>query len=652
MNTIVKIRIILTFVLGIHIAVANGQYGGLHQTTNATESLQAAQDFLAQNEPYRALQQLKHTVKIKKNFAIAHRIMGSLQLYLGYYEDSAKSFETSFDLDDKLSRAAFFECGEAYLKNEEPTLAMHYYSRYKEMKGKRYANATKEKAMEYEYDKLLPLREANCAYIMQLDTAYNTLRVRNMGKNINSKYDDYLPSITSDGEYLLFTRNDKNKDENILLSSNRKGKWSNAAPVGGILNTNKQEGMAKFEAHGNTFYFTACRQDGETVGCDIYRAQFQDKKVKVISPLDGRLNSYFWDSQPSITCDGTIMYFASTREGGYGGSDIWQSTMDSNGDWGAPVNMGPDINTKGDEEAPFIATDGTSLYFTSNGHEGQGNGDIFVSWFEDKQWSYPENLGYPINSPTKEIGFYIKGDGKTAYFSSARKGGEGKLDIYEVELPRLLRPNPMVQVELFVIDQETGESVPSTVRFGHEGRTWDVETDDKGWIFHCLAGDKSYSFQIDHPDYRQLIDAVYIDTQDNTDNQQITLELKTPNEFTSKGGERVTKKMIQIYFDFDSDAITKADAERLKKLSQLINDYGDWRIQVTGYADNVGSEIYNKALSEKRAQAVVDFLSARTTLSIRKDINIVGKGATDDNGNDLDEEARRKSRRVDILLVR
>lgn len=630
---------------------------GLAQTKDVTavksakESLKVAQNYFSKGELNKARKQLLHTIKLKDNFAIAHRLLGRVYSDLSDYEAAIVAYEKSFELDDKLSRAAFFECAEAYLLTDQIDLAQHYFSRFKEMEGKRYANAQKEQGLEVEYQNRLATREQNIAFIQQMDmTNPEQIQVIALGKNINSIHDEYLPSLTSNRQYLLYTRNIKNEDENILISSKEKGQWTKGSSIHGDINSSNNEGMAKFETHGNTFYFAGCKREGADSGCDIYRANFEDGKVTEVDALSGKLNSYYWDSQPSLSCDGQTMYFASTREGGYGGSDIWYCPLLPSGEWGVPENLGAHINTAGDEEAPFISTDGLTLYFTSNGHAGQGNGDLFVSYYEKNSWSIPDNLGYPINSPAKELGIFIDADNETAYFASSRKGGRGGLDIYKAPLPKAMRPNPMVHLDGTVIDAVTQEPIEADIKLRNDGNTWNFKSDQFGWFFQCLAGNKGYSFQIQKEGYQPYIEAVYLDAEDitTTDNVQIALQpLHTPSKKVDS--QRLTKTIVQIYFDFDSSTITAKGNDKLAHVGSLLERYDDWSVEVVGFSDASGDMEYNKSLSQKRANEVVNQLKTIHQIDIATNINVIGKGST---GEQSSEEDRRKSRRVDVVMTR
>ena len=273
----------------------------------------------------------------------------------------------------------------------------------------------------------------------------------------------------------------------------------------------------------------------------------------------------------------------------------------------------------------------------------------------------PDNLGYPINSPAKELGIYVQGDNETAYFASARKGGLGGLDIYKVNLPDLFRPQPMVQLEAMVIDQKTGAPINTEVKIGNNGNTWTVNTHQNGWFFMCLAGNAGYSFQIHKDGYKPYINAVYLEPQDNRSNHIVQIQLikltppasPAPEELTAKtpyvGTERLTKTVVQVFFDFDSASINTKGHQKLEKVSDLMSRYDDWSVEVVGFADNTGDESYNKTLSQQRADEVVRFLKDKSTAPIATNIKVVSKGAT---GMQDNEESRQKSRRVDIVLTR
>ncbi|MEM9823631.1 MAG: hypothetical protein AAF985_21275, partial [Bacteroidota bacterium] len=525
------------------------------ETKNAKKSLRYAQSLINKGQLKKAKKQLQHTIKVKDDFAVAYRELGMVCLELEEYGPAIDAFNKSFELDDKLSRAAFFECGEAHFKQGDSEKGMEFFQKYMDLKHTGYANKQKESGLEVAYDLLLPERLQNCAYLKQLPTADPSIAPENMGNNINSANDDYLPTITSDGEHLVYTRTERNEDQNIYISRFEGIDWNKGKPFGQQLNTDKNEGMAKFEAHGRAFYFAGCMRADTEGGCDIYQANLHDGQIESVNRLDGTLNSRFWDSQPSITCDGTAMYFSSTRDGGLGGADIWVSYLNTKGQWGTPINPGPSINSPGDEEAPYISNDGHTLYFSSTGHPGQGDGDLFMARYDGQTWSKAQNMDHPFNSPAKEMGIYVQADGKTAYFSSARPGGKGGLDIYKVELPEQFRPNPIVQVSGTVVDAVTGEPVECTVKITRKEQKTSLQTNEEGWFFLCLSGDKGYSFQINEKGYEYFMDAQFLASGNHKKPIELAFQLqpiqKARPELVAKGIP-LKEKRIQFFFDFDS----------------------------------------------------------------------------------------------------
>ncbi len=617
-------------------------------TNNARKSMQIAQDLVNSGKLEKARKQLRHTTKLKKDFAVAYRVLGMVSLELGRYSEAIEAFESSFDLDEKLSRAAFFECGEAYFKSGDHEMATYYYTRYQELKDKSYANKQKEAGLEKDYELILAERGENCKYLAEMDTSNTQLIVQHLGDHINSKYDDYLPTITNDGTQLIYTRTAKNKNQNIYHSELKKGLWSKGKAFGRELNSSKNEGMAKFEAHGKAFYFAGCMREDTEGGCDIYEAQLLEGDVSEVTKVEGHLNSTYWDSQPSITCDGMTMYFSSNRQGGFGGADIWVSYLRDQNQWSVPENLGPAINTMGDEEAPYISNDGLTLYFSSNGHPGQGDGDLFLSRSIDRGWSKAENLGYPINSPAKELGIYVQADSETAYFSSARKGSSGGLDIFEVQLPQALQPAPIVQLEGLVVDKLTGAPIETKIKITRKEENWKVYSDLDGWFFLCLPGNQGYSFQIDETGYEYLIDAQFLASRDNTDPIKIELELQPDHvqqpELVAKSVQ-ITEKRIQFFFDFNSFELTDKSITDLKALTQFLKKENKWKVEVVGYADAKGDSQYNLDLSKKRAKEIVEYLDY-AGVNIGQVVKNEGKGALK-NPSASDES---QSRRVDVIL--
>ncbi|MBP3763813.1 MAG: PD40 domain-containing protein [Bacteroidales bacterium] len=286
----------------------------------------------------------------------------------------------------------------------------------------------------------------------------------NLGPNVNTEDDEYLPALTADYRMLVFTRRSPRRattapglpqEEDFYCSmyDTMELNWGPAHRMPEPLNSNGNEGAQTISHDGRVVIFTACGRSGEPTGCDIYMSVRQGGRWGKPRNLGAPVNSVHWESFPSLSIDGYTLYFVSNRPGGYGGTDIWCSTLEE-GRWSEPRNLGPEINTPGNETAPYIHFDDKTLYFASDGHIGMGGMDLFrAKRTSDSTWGEVKNLGYPINTSGEENNLIVAPDGRTAIFSSDRYGGYGKHDLYSFVMPAPVQPeritfiDPVVQAE-------------------------------------------------------------------------------------------------------------------------------------------------------------------------------------------------------------
>src|SRR5256714_11856983 len=217
---------------------------------------------------------------------------------------------------------------------------------------------------------------------------------KNLGDSVNSPVSEYYPTITLDGNTLVFTRRVNNFNEDFFESTRQTDHWSKSTALTGNINTNLNEGAQNISQDGQWLIFTGCNFPDGYGSCDLYISYLTKDGWSSPENLGNRVNSEFWESAPSLSPDKRDLYFASRRPDGYGGSDIYVSHRLPNGRWSDPENLGPTINTGGDESTPFIHADNQTLYFTSNGHPGYGGDDLFLSRkCTNGSWGTPENLG-------------------------------------------------------------------------------------------------------------------------------------------------------------------------------------------------------------------------------------------------------------------
>ncbi|MFW6248980.1 MAG: TolB family protein, partial [Bacteroidota bacterium] len=266
-----------------------------------------------------------------------------------------------------------------------------------------------------------------CKYAKKL--MYNPIKLEkeNLGSPINNASSNIKPVISGNKERMVYVSKKKFYDAIFMCTREPNGEWSephNIIPQLGV---------------DNRIYPTSLSHDGQTLylyrnedfGGDIYVSKLIDDQWTEVEKLNRKINTKYWESHASITRDGKTLFFTSNRDGGYGGLDIYISQKNEDDEWGDPENCGPVINSKYDEHTPFPANNGTTLYFSSDGHLTMGGFDIFRSDKQGEKWTKPENLGYPINTTSDDVFFHPIEDRKTAIYSIfSKKEGFGQEDIY------------------------------------------------------------------------------------------------------------------------------------------------------------------------------------------------------------------------------
>jgi outer membrane protein OmpA-like peptidoglycan-associated protein/tetratricopeptide (TPR) repeat protein len=477
------------------------------------------------------------------------------------------------------------------------------------------------------------------------DTGYK-FEPRNMGENINTKVSEYYPTLTIDGSKLIFTRRVNHFNEDFYEAINEHNTWSKARSLPGEINTNLNEGAQNISQDGQWLIFTGCNFPNGYGSCDLYISYLTTDGWSTPENLGSRINTEFWESAPSLSPDKRELYFASRRPDGYGGSDIYVSRRLPNGKWGEAENMGPEINTAGDESTPFIHADNQTLYFTSNGHIGYGGDDLFVSKKGPKNtWSKAKNLGYPINTIENEGSLVIAADGQTAYYSSDRSDSYGGLDIYTFQLRKDIRPLRTLWVKGKVYDRKTEKGLPSAVELidlATHNIVSRVQTDETGNYLITLPVGKDYAFNVNRRGYLFYSENFSLKEQgsDSTYNIDIALQPIETNAIIV---------LKNIFFDINQYSLKEESQVELDKVVQLMKDNPTLKIQINGHTDNIGKPADNLRLSENRAQEVVKYLTQKGIHAER--LSFKGYGATQPVADNTTEENRAKNRRTELKVV-
>jgi outer membrane protein OmpA-like peptidoglycan-associated protein/tetratricopeptide (TPR) repeat protein len=468
---------------------------------------------------------------------------------------------------------------------------------------------------------------------------------KNIGEGVNSAESEYFPTMPIDGKALIFTRRLRGMNEDFFVSENF-GKWEAARRLNGSINTPESEGAQNISQDGTWLVFAGCNRRDGFGSCDLYISYLTKEGWSEATNLGKTLNSEDWESQPCLSPDKKDLYFASKRPGGFGGSDLYVSHMLPNGRWSNPENLGPEVNTAGDEQGPFIHADNQTLYFASTGLPGYGDDDLFVMRrAPGGKWGKPENLGYPINTVNREGTLFIAADAKTAYYASDRGDGKGLMDIYSFELREDIRPNKTLWVKGKVFDDKTKKGLPSAVELidlGSRQTLSKVQTDEEGNYLITLPVGRDYAFNVARKGYLFYSDNYSLKGKDPDSTYKKDIPLQ-PIEISA------AVVLRNIFFDFNKFELKEESQVELDRVVHLLSENPTVKIQIEGHTDNVGTAADNLKLSENRAKAVVSYLKGKGIAADR--LSSKGFGATKPIAANTTEEGRAQNRRTELKVV-
>ena len=471
---------------------------------------------------------------------------------------------------------------------------------------------------------------------------------KNLGDSVNSSSSEYYPSVTVTDDALVFTRRTGNAREDFLLSAiTNKDSFNKAAPLDGDINLGPRKGAITVSQDGDWLFFAADIAGAGLGDFDIYKSVYTSTGWSEQENLGDSINTDFWESSPAISPDKRALYFSSTRPGGYGGADLYVSFLKPNGRWTEAVNMGPTINTAGDEMAPFIHADNQTLYFTSDGLPGYGGSDLFVlKKLSNGQWGVPENMGYPINTIENEGSLAVAADGYTAYYASDREDSRGGLDIYSFTLPVDARPFKTIYVKGVVTDLISKKGLPANLELTDNASGTlinKVQTDELGNYFITLPEGKDYTFTVNRKGYLFYSSAYALSgaAPDSTYVKNIALEpIKLASSFV----------FTQVLFENNSFALLPPSLPELNKLVQILEENPSMHIQISGHTDNVGKDTDNLTLSTNRAKAIVKYLSSKGIAAER--LTYKGFGSTEPIATNATAAGRAQNRRTSFTITR
>ncbi len=474
-------------------------------------------------------------------------------------------------------------------------------------------------------------------------------------QDLSTRDPEYLPYISPDNELAFFTRRFEQKERNMLTPQSVEkfmiarmkspGVYDTGVPMDEPFNksSSNNEGGASITIDNKHLFFTVNTKGN----FDICTSDFVDGHWSEIKNLGPSVNDPMqWDSQPSISSDGKTLYFASARDS-LSGIDIYYTTRREDGSWTRAVKLGPAINTNGNEKSPFLHSDSRSLYFSSDSLPGLGGYDIFMSKMDDKgHWGTPINLGYPINTESDEVGFFVSTDGKTGYFASNKiNGGGAGYDIYSFDLYPDMRPNKVYFQKGDMNGSKNDEIVNATIEI-KDASTKKIQKID----VDSVTGEYAFVVNFDHDLLLSVkkegyaFESQYISTRDTENLQPVKRDIELKK--LEVGGQYTIN---DILFSTNSYELNDTIKTVLDEFSEYMKLNPKLRVALHGHTDNVGNPQDNMALSENRAKAVFDYLVSRGIDKAR--MSFKGFGETKPITSNATEAGKARNRRTVFVVT-
>ncbi|HYG40072.1 MAG TPA: OmpA family protein [Cytophagales bacterium] len=638
-----------------------------------------------------ALEQYLNALQINPNNLRGNLMAGICYLETINKERAVNYLLKAYQIDPKIRFDILYLIGRSYQLGSDFDHAITYFEKYKEKLKAEPNYRGKDKVTTKEVDRSI-VECHNGKEIVSNPLKYS---IKNIGNEINSDFPEFAPLVNADETIMVFTSRrednispDKYQDnefyEDIFIAKKVDGKWSDVKNLGEGVNTKYHDSGVGLSADGKTLYL---RHDDN--GGDIYSSELQgDGTWSKPSALKG-INSPYSENSVSISSDGNILFFSSDRPGGFGNLDLYYSILDKKGNWSTPKNLGSKINTESNDDGPFIDYDKKSLFFSSKGHKGIGGYDIFMSEYDSAllEWKDPINIGYPVNTPDDDIYFVKSVNKNSGYYASVKNDGVGEKDIYTVVLPsnyeelKKLTSKKETQV---VMEKQAPMEIPVEEKAApvkepevkKELKEINVVINIKEEVSKQLIDAKVsvssktrnivmplkhtnkgvYSFSIINEEPNDFV--VSIEKEGymfRTETVSVPMSTDSPKNLKKTftiGKLRVGFASIlrNIYFDNNKATFKIESYSELNKLENLLKENPNYKIKISGHTDNIGDAEFNKHLSQKRANAVVEYLK-RKGVDARR---LTSEGYGEEKplaSNDDEKDGRELNRRTEFKII-
>ncbi|KUG06621.1 OmpA family protein [Solirubrum puertoriconensis] len=632
-----------------------------------------------QSDPPRFEQALPHYLaaqELNPNNALLNFKIGHCYLNSPYKSKALPYLQKAYKLDAVVDARIRYMIGRGLHLNARWQEAIAEYKAAMPAPGTK--NST---ALQNDIQK--KIRECESGLVLQKNAT--RAFIDNVGATVNSPFADYGPVITADESVLLFTSrreggvgDDKDPDsggyfEDIWQSvKGADGKWQPARNLGETVNTKGHDAVVALAPDGQRLITYV-----EDSGGDIHQAELQGTTWRKPQTLGRRVNGgQSHEPSAAYAPNGRMLYFVSNGggEGNRGGHDIWRIDIEGKG---KAENLGSVINTPYDEDGIFVHPDGKTIYFSSQGHNSMGGFDTFKSVWQNGQWSKPENLGWPINTPDDDVFFVLSASGRHGYYASSRDDSQGSRDIYMItflgpEKPPVLSaeepllasraapvrqtllapavPIATAQVTILkgtVTDADTKKPIDATIELVDNTLNQNIATfgsnASTGRYLVSLPSGVNYGIVVRKEGY--LFHSENFDLPAGAAFSEVVKDI--PLKKLDVGAKVV---LNNIFFDFDKATLRKESTAELERIVQLMTtEYPSLRIEISGHTDNVGKAVYNQDLSQRRAKAVVDYLTGKGVPASR--LTSAGYGDTQPVAPNTTKQGQALNRRTEFKVL-
>lgn len=552
-----------------------------------------------------AITKLLKAIEIDTNFLEAYYMLGEINDINGNKQLAYKYYKNAYDIDSIFDEKLAEKLSVIAYRNGDYNQAKKYMDFFFINSDEKTIEVMKIKSfIDFAYE----------SYNNPVD-----FQPINLGDGVNSKYNEYWPSLSIDEKTLVFTRlipilqkkssntqDDFQEDLFVSELDTITNKYKKAYPMQSIINTELNEGAQCISGDGKTCVVTCCNRPDGKGSCDLY-IMF-NRRGRWTEPINMKtVNSSAWESNPSLSVDGRTLYFASNRPGGYGKIDIWRINIDEYGNVTSKAeNLGNVINTEDNDVSPFIHPDGKTLYFASDGHPGMGEQDLFFSRLdENNQWTKPINLGYPINTKGEERSLIVNAKAELAMYAST--GDKNDLDIFAFIIPETVQPTMVTYVKGYVYNTKNHSRIANAncdlINISNGKKVISIHSEDPtGDYMVALPVNNDYAFNVTKEGYLFYSESFSLK---NVKNIAEPFLINIPLSPIEEGKVVVLKN---IFFDFNESILLSESYVELEKLIEYLNNNPSIKIEIGGHTDNEGTKEYNKKLSENRAKAVYDYL--------------------------------------------